>query len=709
VSVFSLERDGRVAVLVFDVPGSPVNILSRAAGTELLERLAAAQEDATVDAVVLVSGKPDAFIAGADIRELAEAGSTGQAREMSAEGHRLMSTVAASSKPVVTAVHGACLGGGLELALSTSYRVATDAEVTKLGLPEVQLGLIPGAGGCQRLPRLIGLRAALDLILTGRSLDARRARRAGLVDDVVPQVILRRVAVEAATRLASGWRPRRGPRGVVAAILDGNPLGRRVVFAMARRQTAKRTGGHYPAPMAAIDAIERGLQSGMTRGLEREAELFGELSAGAVSHRLVELFFATTALKKDVGVDVDAATIRPVERVAVVGAGFMGTAIAGVAALRAGVDVRLRDTDVARVGRAVLGARGVVSQARIRRRINRPEEARRAALLSGTTDYSGFGRRDLVIEAVFEDLAVKRGVIAEIEGHVRDDCVVASNTSTLPIGLLQDQARRPDRIVGMHFFSPVEKMPLVEVIRGPRTSDLAAASAVRLGRRMGKTVILVRDAPGFWVNRILAPYLNEAGWLLTEGASIEAVDRVMTRAGFPVGPFALLDEVGLDVAGKAAAVLHENLGERLAPAPAVGWLIGEKRLGRKSGAGFYAYRGGKRRTDPAVARVLGAPGATPPSEAEIESRLLLAIVNEAARAFAEGVVAHPRDGDIGAIFGFGFPAFLGGPLRYVDVAGAAEIARRIARHAESRGPRFAPAEVLARMAAEGGRFYGEAA
>ena len=709
MSTIALERDGRVAVLVLDAPGVPVNILSRDVCTELLERLGTAQADTAVNAIVLLSGKPDSFVAGADIRELAAAGSSGQAREMSAEGHRLMNRVAASSKPIVAAVHGACLGGGLELALATHYRIATDDEVTKLGLPEVQLGLIPGAGGCQRLPRLVGARTALDLILTGRSLDGRRARRAGVVDDVVPLVILRRVALEAAARLAGGWRPRRGPSGVVSVLLDRNPLGRRLVFAMARRQTAKRAGGHYPAPLAALDAVEAGLRSGMTRGFEREAELFGELAAGSVSQRLVELFFATTALRKDVGVDVQSPTIPAVERLGVVGAGFMGTAIAGVAALRAGVDVRLRDTDLARVSRGVLAARDVIAKARARRRIDRPEEARRAALVSGTTGYSGFGRRDLVIEAVFEDLDVKRAVLGEIEAVVPDACVVASNTSTLPIGLLQDAARRPERVVGMHFFSPVEKMPLVEVIRGPRTGDAAAVAAVRLGRRMGKTVILVRDAPGFWVNRILAPYLNEAGWLLKEGASIEAVDRVMTRFGFPVGPFALLDEVGLDVAGKAAVVLHENLGERLAPAPAVAWLVGQGRLGRKSGAGFYAYPRGKRRADPSVQRALGSPGASPPDDAQIESRLLLAIVNEAARAYAEGVVARPRDGDIGAIFGFGFPPFLGGPLRYVDVAGAGDVRRRIERHAAALGPRFAPADALVRLAAEGGRFYGEAA
>jgi 3-hydroxyacyl-CoA dehydrogenase/enoyl-CoA hydratase/3-hydroxybutyryl-CoA epimerase len=444
----------------------------------------------------------------------------------------------------------------------------------------------------------------------------------------------------------------------------------------------------------------------MDRGLEREAALFGELVTGDVSRHLVRIFFATTALKKDPGVDLQAAGAQPVERLGVIGAGFMGAAIAGVAALRAGVDVRLRDTDETRVARGVVSARGVLDGARARRRITRHEHARRTALISGSASDAGFGRRDLVIEAVFEDLEAKRQVIADVERVTGEACVVASNTSTIPIGRLQESARRPERIVGMHFFSPVEKMPLLEVIRGPATSDGAAATAVRFGQRMEKTVILVRDSPGFWVNRILAPYLNEAGWLLEDGAAIERVDRIMTRFGFPVGPFALLDEVGLDIAARASTVLYDAFGDRLAPAPAVAALVREGRLGRKSGSGFYTYSRGKRRSDPSVAQRVGARRETAPDDATIERRLMLALLNEAARACAEGVVAHPTDGDIGAIFGFGFPAFLGGPLRHVDDRGAASIVADLERCAATFGARFAPAEALTDMAARGRTFHG---
>jgi 3-hydroxyacyl-CoA dehydrogenase/enoyl-CoA hydratase/3-hydroxybutyryl-CoA epimerase len=376
--------------------------------------------------------------------------------------------------------------------------------------------------------------------------------------------------------------------------------------------------------------------------------------------------------------------------------------------LRAGVDARMRDTDVARVARGVLAARTVLDEAVKRHRLDRHERDRRILLVSGTTDYSGFHQRDLVIEAVFEDLAVKRGVLAEVEGVVTDECVVASNTSTLSIGRLQEGARHPERIVGMHFFSPVEKMPLVEVIGGEATAEWAMATAARFGQSIGKTVIVVRDAPGFWVNRLLGPYLNEAGWCLKEGASIEAIDKAMTRFGFPMGPFALLDEVGLDVAAKASAVLHEAIGERLGPAPALGALVREGRLGRKSGRGFYRYERGTRRSDESVAQIVGSPR-NAGSAASVERRLVLALVNEAAHALAEGVVRSPRDGDIGALLGFGFPPFLGGPLRYIDDCGAAAIVAELEQHAARVGRRFAPADVLVTMARTGATFYGEGA
>ena len=707
MSAFSVELDGRVAVVLFDLPGASVNTLTTAVGEELIELLERLAGDDTVDAVVLLSGKKDLFIAGADIDQFVALVAAEDARQLSRSGQQMVAQIAAFPKPLVAAIHGACLGGGLEVAMAARYRVASDAPVTQLGLPEVQLGIIPAASGCQRLPRLVGLRTALGMILTGRPARPARALRIGLVDEVVPESILRQVATAAATRLASGWRPRRRARRRVRALLDSHPPGRWLVLWQARRQVIKRTGGHYPAPLAAIAAIGRGLARGATAGLAREAELFGELAVGPVSRRLVQIFLTTTALKKDAGVGIESSGVHPVERLGVIGAGFMGAAIAGVAALRAGVDVRLRDTDWDRVARGLVTARHVLDQARLRRRLDKYEHYRRSALLSGSPDAAGFRRRDLVIEAIFEDVGVKRRAIADLEQVVADDCVLASNTSTIPIGRLQEGARRPERIVGMHFFSPAERMPLLEVIRGPATTDRATAVAARFGQRLGKTVIVVRDAPGFWVNRILAPYLNEAGWLLDEGAPIDAIDRAMTALGFPVGPLALLDEVGLDVAGKAAAVLYDALGARLAPAPAIGGLIEDGRLGRKSGRGFYHYERGKRRKADESVRDLIRPhhAARRPTPAEIERRLLLAMLNEAARAMSEDITRSPGDGDIGAVMGFGFPPFLGGPLRHIDDRGATGIVAELEQYADRLGPRFAPADVLVEMARTGGTFY----
>jgi 3-hydroxyacyl-CoA dehydrogenase/enoyl-CoA hydratase/3-hydroxybutyryl-CoA epimerase len=704
MSAFTVEADGTVAVIVFDKPG-PVNTLTVSVGDELLGLLARLGRDSAIEAAVLISGKRNAFIAGADIDQFVALESEAEAKELSHRGQQTMESLEAWSKPIVAAIHGACLGGGLEMALATRYRLATDASVTQLGFPEVQLGIIPAAGGCIRLPRLVGASAALDMILTGRPVRAAQALRLGLVDDVVPPAILRATATAAAKRLAGGWQPQR-TRTVRRRLLDENALGRAIVFRRSRAKVANKTAGHYPAPLAAIEAIEHGLAHGHTAGLGREAELFARLAVGPVSRHLVQVFFATTALKKLPDGDLDPDTIPTVERLGVVGAGFMGAAIAGVAALRAGVDVRVRDTDWPRVSRGLKSARRVLDDALQRKRIDKYEHAHRTALLSGSPALADLHGRDFVVEAVFEDLEVKRQIIEEMEAVVGDQCVIASNTSTIPIGHLQKNARQPERIVGMHFFSPVERMPLIELIRGPSTAPLTVARAARFGQRLGKTVVVVNDSPGFWVNRILAPYINEAGWLVEEGVEVTEIDDAMTSLGFPVGPLSLIDEVGLDVSAKAAAVLEAAFGDRLAPAPVIRRLIEAGRLGRKSGRGFYRYSPGKktvvdeRRPTPDGAAKAGAV-----SRHDVSRRPFLALLNEAARGSAEGIIQHPRDGDVAAIMGFGFPPYLGGPLRHLDDAGAEAIVSELEQYASRIGPRFAPAEALIDMARTGRTFY----
>lgn len=705
-TAFSVRAAGGIAWLTLDLPDEPVNKITRGVRSELDSALNRLAVDDTVRAVVLISGKADGFIAGADIDEFVALGSRDQALALVREGQALVNRLARFGKPTVVAIHGACLGGGLEAALACAYRIATDHPKTKIGLPEVQLGILPAAGGCQRLPRLIGLRGALDMILAGKQLAAKRALRLGLVDELVHPSILQDVAEQAADRLADGWKPKRRRFGLADLVLDRNPLGRRVVFSQARKQVARRTGGHYPAPVAAIATIEHGLRHGVEAGLDMEAAQFAELATSDVSRQLVRIFFATTALRKERGVDREAPPPHHVSHVGVVGAGFMGAGIGGVAAARAHVDVRLKDTDLKAVGRGLKNARRVLKDGLRRHRITRYEFYRLDRLLSGGTDWHGFGLADVVVEAVFEDLGTKHEVMRDIERHVRPDCVIASNTSTIPIATIAEVLERPERVLGMHFFSPVDKMPLLEVIVTTRTSPRVIMTAVELGKRMGKTVVVVQDRPGFWVNRILAPYLNEAGRLLQEGESVEAVDRAMVKFGFPVGPITLIDEVGLDVAQKASAILHQAFGERMEPMDGLTRMVEDGRLGRKSGRGFYRYEHGKRReVSQAAYEIIGAVADSSVDREDVTARLVFAMLNEAARAIDEGVVSLPRDGDIAAIFGIGFPPFRGGPLRYLDELGAAYAVTTLQRLAERYGDRFTPCPLLQRLETEGGRFY----
>jgi 3-hydroxyacyl-CoA dehydrogenase/enoyl-CoA hydratase/3-hydroxybutyryl-CoA epimerase len=707
VSAFTTELQDSIAVVTFDLPGEPVNKLTAAVKVEFEALLIRLRDDAEIKGAVLISGKPDTFIAGADIEEFTALTTQAEAERLSFEGQEMVNRVETLPKPVVAAIHGACLGGGLELALACHYRVATDHRKTQLGLPEVQLGLIPGAGGCQRLPRLIGLRAALDMILTGKSERAAKALRLGLADEVVPPSILRRTALAATQRLVREGLPRRNARGGLQALfLDRTPAGRRLVYRGARAQVLKRTGGHYPAPLAALETVRVGLEHGITAGLAEEHHAFGQLAVGDVSRKLVQIFFATTALKKDDGIPSGSASPRQIRRLAVVGAGFMGSGIAGTAALNVEVDTRLKDADLARVGKG-LGAATAILQDRLqRRRITRPQFERLSALISGGDTYAGFGRADLVIEAVFEELAVKRKVLADVEAVTRPDTIFASNTSTLPIHDIAAEAQRPDRVLGMHFFSPVEKMPLLEVIPTDRTAPEAIVTAVRFGRRMGKTVIVVNDRPGFWVNRILSPYLNEAGLMVAEGVPIERIDRTATAWGFPVGPIALLDEIGLDVAHKAAETMRAAFGERMKGGNTLDRMLAAGRLGRKNGRGFYRYRKGRKAgPDGAVHGVLGTRPAEDVAGELIERRLVYAMLNEAAMACAESVIRSARDGDIGAIYGIGFPPFRGGPLRLIDDLGASRVVSTLHELEDQFGERFRPAPALAEMARQGARYY----
>ncbi|MBI5367712.1 MAG: enoyl-CoA hydratase/isomerase family protein [Planctomycetes bacterium] len=703
----TIGADG-IALVCFDVPNS-ANKLSVALFGEVEDLLARLERETAVQAVVLYSGKPDSYIVGADLEDIAAQTSAEATAALSRRAQKMMDRFEASRAPIVAAINGTCVGGGMELALACAYRIATDAPKTVLALPEVKLGLLPAAGGCQRMPRLIGLEAALDLILAGKNVYPRKALKLGLVDEVCPKEVLLDVARRAAAKLASGEiRPRRGPRfSMRRLMLEMNPWGRKLVYKLAKKGILSKTYGLYPAPLKALDAIKTGIEAGQPMGYETEAKLFGELVGGdgaKVAKNLIGLFFAMQGSKKDGG---DGPKPRPIAKLGVIGAGFMGSGIAIVAA-DAGTTVRLRDRDLPSVGRGLKAVNDHYREQAKRGILTRPDAAQRVDRLSGTTDYSGFKRVDMVIEAVFEDLALKQKVVAEVEAATPDHCIFASNTSALPIGEIGAHARRPENLIGMHFFSPVPKMPLLEIIVTPKTSAQTTATCAEYGRKIGKTVIVVKDAPGFYTSRVLAAMFREVAYLLADGADAEVLDNAMLHWGFPVGPITLLDEVGIDVGVKVAKFLHSAFGERMNFPEGLVKVHDTGRLGRKNGKGFFVYKNGKKmkQIDLTVYDLLPhGRERVPFFETEVQDRLGLAFANEAALCLEEGVIATPRDGDLGAILGLGFPPFLGGPFRWLDALGAAKAVQQMEHLEKKFGVRYRAAKSLADMARDGKRFY----
>jgi len=703
------KRDDGVAVITMDLPGERVNSLRYGFVQDFSAIFADLEADQAVKAVVLTSGKDD-FIVGADVKMLEKFDNASEVTENAMHGHRLMQRVVDFRVPVVAAIHGACLGGGLEIALACHGRVVSDSGRTKLGLPECQLGLLPGLGGTQRLPRLIDIQSALDMLLTGKQVRAKKAKKLGLADAMVRRSILVDVAAEHALKLASGevHEDRDLKEEVTEWALTENPVGRKVVFDQARKALLKKTRGNYPAQERILDVVKVGLEKGLEAGLRAEAEAFGELVVSPQAENLMSIFFATTAMKKDNGVDDPSVEPRALPRIGMLGAGLMGAGIAYVTADKAGIPVRLKDKDSEGVGRGLKYAAKILDKKLKRRHITKIEHAQTMTRIAGTVDYTGFDKIPLVVEAVFEDLGLKHRVLRDVEDAGPDDVIFASNTSSIPITKIAEGSQHPETVIGMHYFSPVEKMPLLEIIVTEKTADWVTATCVELGKKQGKTVIVVNDGVGFYTSRILGPLMNEAAYVLNEGVPIEDIDRALMDWGFPVGPITLLDEVGIDVAAKVGPIMQAEFGDRLAAPPGFDRLIADGRHGRKNGKGLYTYENGKKGdVDESVYDVLGVtPNKTIPKD-EIAQRCALQFINEACLCFGEGILRSARDGDIGAIFGLGFPPFRGGPFRYVDRVGAKEIVRRLNRFRDRLGNRFAPAPVLVHLAETGQTFHGD--
>lgn len=695
-------RPDHVGVITIDVPGEKMNTLRAEFAAQIRTVIAAARQHPQLAGLVLISGKADNFIAGADISMIDRCHSPAEAQALAKQGQEVMAEIAALPFPVVAAIHGACLGGGLELALACDARICSLDEKTRLGLPEVQLGLLPGSGGTQRLPQLIGAEQALSLILSGKALRARQALKLGLVDDAVPPAILLATAVARVHKGKGAARtlPQR------ARLMQGF-LGRPLLFALAKRQTAKKTHGNYPATGRILQVVRIGLEQGSRAGHEAEAQAFGELALTPESAALRSLFFASTALKKAAAAE---GKVRTLQQVGVLGGGLMGGGIASVTALKAGLPVRIKDIQLSGINHALRYSWDLLTKKVRRRQLKPAERQQQMARISGGIDYQGFSRRDVVIEAVFEDLALKQQMVAEIEQHCQPDTIFASNTSSLAISAIAAQAQRPQNIIGLHYFSPVDKMPLVEVIPHAATSAETLATTLRLAQKQGKTAVVVADRPGFYVNRILAPYINEALRCLLEGEPVEHIDQALVKAGFPVGPLQLLDEVGIDTGSKISPLLEQAYGARFAaPQAAVDAILADDRKGRKNRKGFYHYEKrrwpGARKADRSLYTLLALKPEARQSEQQIAERCMLMLLNEAARCLDESVIRSARDGDVAAVFGIGFPPFLGGPFRYMDRYGSAALVERLTALAQQHGDRFAPCEALVRRAESGAHFY----
>lgn len=705
MNYLSVRKENDIAIITLDQPGEKVNKLNEELIAEFEELLNQFEKE-DVDGIILFSGKQDNFIAGADVEMLKNKKAPEEIEELSRTGNRLLLRIDRFNKPVVAAIHGSCLGGGLEVAMACTYRVASEHSKTVMGQPEVKLGLLPGGGGTQRLPRLIGIQNALTYMLTGKNIYPRKAYKMGLVDELTHKDALITAASKAISRLRSGKFEREDKRSLGHQLLEGTGPGRKIIFSQARKRAKSNTKGNYPAPFKIIDCVEEGYENGMRSGLDLESRNFGELAATEESRALVNLFFAMQGAKKN---QQKEKTVD-VQKIGVLGAGLMGSGIADVS-VNNDFRVLLKDQEIqqAAAGKKEIWQR--LEDQKKKNIISKFERDRTSGLVTPTADYKGFENVDLVIEAVFEDLDLKKSIVREVEEVVPERCIFASNTSSLPISEIAKASERPEQVVGMHYFSPVPKMPLLEVIKTGQTSDWVTATAREVGIRQGKHVIVVNDGPGFYTTRILAPFMNEALLLLEEGISIDQLDNQMKQFGFPVGPAALFDEVGIDVAAHITEVLRDMFAERgINPSDKPTILFKNGYKGKKNRTGFYHYekengKSKKKEPNKDIYQFFGENDRQNFDAKTVQQRMSLTMINEAVWCLQEEILQNPTDGDLGAILGLGFPPFLGGPFRYIDRVGADAIANRMETYAEELGPRFIPAPLLKDYALNGKKMH----
>ena len=705
-SFLNLTIEDNIGIIRMDKPNSEYNIISMDTVGEFNQILDEIENNNEIKAVVLISSKKD-FMAGADIKTFLKMKGD-EPKQAALTGHKLLLRIENSKKPFVAAIHGACMGGGTEISLSCAGRIAAKDSKTIMGLPEVKLGLLPGMGGTQRLPKLVGLQAALDVMLTGKNIYASKARKIGLVDLTVEREKLLTAAKKHAQNLSLNKFKRKDKRPFLIKALESNSITRNIIFKKATEIIQRQTYGNYPAPFKIMESVKFGLSNNLDKGIENEVTLFQELLHTPQALQLINIFLGMTSLKKNPLQD----KVKKVDTIAVLGAGLMGAGIAEIS-LRKGWDIILKDISSDMLTKARKNIRKVLNKKVKQKVYQKTDVDILMNKLHTDIEYTGFTKSDMIIEAVFEDIHLKHNIIAELEENIREDAIIATNTSALPIKAIASVAKKPENVIGMHYFSPVPKMPLLEIIIHEKTADWVKATALDVGIKQGKTCIIVKDGPGFYTTRILAPFINEALLLMEEGVEPLLIDKTMKQFGFPVGPITLIDEIGIDVGAHIStgdlATLFEKRGTK---SNDILKRMEEKGFkGKKNKKGFLLYdeKSGKKirgKINPEIKEFFPNKSNSITAN-EIQNRMAMMMVNEALFCLEEGILNKPLDGDIGAIFGLGFPPFLGGPFRYIDYKGAENINDLLKSLEKEHGTRFKPASILEKNINENKKFYGD--
>jgi 3-hydroxyacyl-CoA dehydrogenase/enoyl-CoA hydratase/3-hydroxybutyryl-CoA epimerase len=705
---YTIDQEG-IGHLVFDNPVEKVNSLSSRFIEEFLTILNQVEGESHIRGLILESAKPGVFIAGADIKWLQDLKTREDCYNFAREAHPPFNRLEELKIPTLAAINGICLGGGLEIALACKWRVAMDHKAVQLGLPEVKLGVIPGGGGTQRLPALIGLQNALQLSTTGKSLKGSEAQTIGLVDAVLPaddfnhhakQFLLDKIVSN--EDISRPWLRDDFQYGINDN--EKNPEFRTKMFTMARDMAMKQTKGHMPAPMMVIDAVEKGAKEGFKAGLQAENDAFAEVLCSSEARSMIDLFLTQNAIKKVYGSEDRSIKPAEIKKVGVLGAGLMGSGIAH-SAITSGYTVVLKDISQEALDKGMNSIRGILAKNVERGRMSEEKMDKIMSLLETTTDYDAFKDADMVIEAVFENLELKHSVITEIEKYIPQHCIFASNTSSLAITELARVSKRPENFIGLHYFSPVNRMPLLEMIRGEKTSDQTVVSSVAFAHATRKLPIVVNDCYGFYTSRSVAAYIREALQCLNDGATVEDIDGAMEAFGMPVGPITLLDEVGHDVGAHVLSIMKEAYPDRFSE-DLTKITVDDNRLGRKNQRGFFAYDKGKKTgVDESVYSLFTERRNLDISKSEVQQRIVMALINEVGFCMGENIVTNYNDAEIGLIFGIGFPPFRGGPLHYVDYQGIDTIVATLGDLEKQWGVRFKSAPYWIAAAKEKRSFF----